>query len=91
MVHWFDEYSQYIHFNIPMNGLVHCKLYRYMEKYIWIKLTSQLSEVCATFPLNLQVLFYYGHVSHFYDPAIEILSIHHIHAFVFKAGESVNY
>ena len=56
----------------------------------WLKATSYLSSVCCSSTLNIQVLFYDDHVSHFDVRALKIIWIHHIQSFILKVGDSVN-
>ena len=43
--------------------------------------------MCCSSPLNLEVLFYGGHGTHFDDNSLNILSGHNIQSFLLKAGD----
>ena len=43
--------------------------------------------VCGSNKINLQLLFYGGHGSHFEDRAMHILLSNHIKLFILEAGE----
>ena len=50
---------------------------------------AHFASMCCSSPLKPQVIFYYGHVSHFYYWALNILFRHNIQYFILKAGDYV--
>ena len=94
MPHWIVHHSenctQNIHYNIPKYCLVHNTPSRYIYRDGWTKSMMNFKTVCGANKLNLQVLFYDGHDSHFDNMSVHILRSHHIKPFVLKAGDSVN-
>ena len=78
IVHQFKEYSQDIHFNIPLDWTVHHTSSRYMDRYRWPKSMTQFYNICVTSPVNNQIIFFGGHDSHFDDHAIRQIKYRNI-------------
>ena len=70
VVHQAKEYSQDLHHNIPFDWTVHHTPSGYMDRDGWIKAMNQLSNIYGASPVNNQILFLYGHNSHFDDHAL---------------------
>ena len=90
IVHQAANYTQYLHWNLPSDWLVHCTPSGYMYRDGWMKEMSILSRTCGSSKMNPQVLFFDGHDSHFDDRATHILRSHRISPFILKAGDSTN-
>ena len=61
------ENSQYLHFNIPLNWIVHHTLYGCMDRYGLLKATNQLSTICGTYTIKNQPIFFNENDTHFND------------------------
>ena len=55
----------------------------------WHKSMDQAASICCSSTLNIQVIFYDDHGSHFDDREFIILRSRHIHSFILKAGDYV--
>ena len=62
----------------------------YMDRDGCMKAKSLFSRTCGARNINPQVLFFYGHNSHFDDRATYFLRSHHIYPFILKDGELTN-
>ena len=89
-MHHITQYTQYLHHNILIDWLVHNSLSGYMDSNYWLKFMAHFASICCYYPLNPQVIFYYGRDGNFGDRGLTILRSHHIRSFVLKAGESVH-
>ena len=56
----------------------------------WHKYMYHFPSVCCSSTLNLQVLFYDGHGSHFDNKELYILHRHNIQYVILKAGDYVH-
>ena len=65
-----NEYSQYLHHNIPLDWKVHHTSSGYMDIDEWLKAMTQSSNICGASPVNNQILFFDGHDIHFDDRAL---------------------
>ena len=90
VVHQRTRYSEDLHYNTSRDWAIHNLPSGYMDRGSWHKSMSHFSFVCFYFPLNTQVLLYYGHDSHFGGRVLEILRRHNIYYFILKAGYSVH-
>ena len=90
IVHQAKEYSQDLHHNIPLDWTVHHTSSGYMDKDGWLKAMTQFSNICVASPINNQILFFYGHDSHFGDLALTQIQSKNIQPFILKAGDSIN-
>ena len=90
IVHQSKEYSQGIHFNIPMDRKVHHKQCGYMDRDRCHKVMTQLYSVCGTYPVNSQIIFLDIHDSNFEDLALRNMKCRKIQPFVSKEGDSIN-
>ena len=90
LVHQSNNYTQYIHHNIPNGWEFHNSPSGYMDYVGWLKPMDNLSSMCCSSSLNTQVLLYGGHSRNFNDRLLNILWSHHIHYFILKAGDSVH-
>ena len=59
------EYYQDLHFNIPLVWKVHHTPFGYMDRDGCLKATKQLCNICSASPVNIQIIFFDGHESHF--------------------------
>ena len=84
-----NEYSEDLHFNVPLEWTVHNTPYWYKDKYRWIKATTQLSNVCGAYPVKNQIIFFDVHDSHFDDRALIHMEHQNIQPFILKAGDSI--
>ena len=90
IVHWVENYTQYLHYNVKKYWVFHNTLSGYIDRNIWMKAMLPFKTVCGANNINPQVLYYDGHVSYFKNRAINIILSHHIKPFIIKAGESRN-
>ena len=84
------EISQHLHYNIPLDWIVHHKSSGYMDIDRYLKPITQLSNVCSDSPVNNQILFFDGHESHFGDGALRQMMFKNIQTFVLKSSNSIN-
>ena len=89
-MHQITDYTQDIHYNIPSDWVIHNLSSGYIYCGGWHKPMSNFDSMCCSYPLNLQVLFYDGQVSHFNDRTLQILHRHNIHYFILMAGDYVH-
>ena len=73
IVHQSKEYSEELHFNVPLDWTVYHITSGYMDRDGWIKPMTLLSNVCVTSPVNNQIVLFGGHDIHF--DAYQLLSI----------------
>ena len=90
IVHQANEYSQDLHYNIPLDWTVYPTSSRYMDRDGCIKAMIQLSNICGASPVNNQIIFFDGHDSHFKDRALIKMQRKNIQPFILKAGDSIN-
>ena len=90
IVHQAKDYSQDIHYNVPLDWIVHHIPSGYMDRDGWLKSTTQFSNVCGTSPVNNQILLFDGHCSHFGNVALRQIMCKKIQLFVLKSGHSIN-
>ena len=90
MVHQRRHYTQYLHYNIPSDWVIHDSPSGYIDRDGWHKFMSHFSSMCLSSPLNPQVLFYDGHGSQFNDRALYIICRHNIQSFILKSGDSMH-
>ena len=67
ILHKAKDYSQDIHYDVPLDWIVHHTTSGYMDRDGWIKSMTQISNVCGTYPVNNEILLFYGHGIHFND------------------------
>ena len=89
-VHQAKEYSQYLHHNIPLDWTVHLTPSGYMDRDMWLKAMTQLSNICGASPAKNQILFFDGHDSHLNNRALTQMQRKKIHPFIIKSGDSIN-
>ena len=82
------EYSQDLHFNIPLDWTVYHKPSGYMDRYGWLKSMTQLSSICSASPVKNQMILFNGHDSQFDDRAPRHTDCRNIQPFVLKSGYS---
>ena len=58
IVHKSKEYSQDLHFKIPLEWKVHHTPHGYMDRYVWLKSMTQSSNAYGASPLNNQILYF---------------------------------
>ena len=51
---------------------------------------NQFSNICGASPVNNQILFLYGHNSHFNNRALTQMQSKNIQPFILKAGDYIN-
>ena len=85
-----QEYSQDLHFNIPLDWTDHHTPSGYMDGYGWLKSMTQFSNLCGASPVNNQILLFGGHGSHFNNSTLRQMLCRNIQPFVLKAGNSIN-
>ena len=90
VVHQAKDYSQYLHHNIPLEWTVHHTPSRYMDRDMWLKATTQFSNICGASPVKNQVIFFDGHDIHFGDRALTQTQRKNIQPFIPKGGDSIN-
>ena len=90
VVHQITHYTQDLHHNIPCDWVIHNSPSGYMDHDGWHKSMSHFKFMCCSSPLNHKVLFYGVDDSHFGDRELDIIHIHNIQFFIFKAGDYVN-
>ena len=61
-----------------------------MDRYGWLKSTTQLSNVWGASPDNNQIMFFDGHRSHFDDGALRQMMCKNTEPFVLESGNSIN-
>ena len=86
IVHQAKKYYQNIHFNIPLECIVHHPPSRYMDIYRWIKAMAQFSNTCGAYPVKNQTLFFGGNDSNFDERTIRHMECQNIQSFVLKSG-----
>ena len=91
IVHQAKEYSQYIHYNIPLDWKFHHISYGYMDIDGWLKAMTQFSNVCGASPVNNHILFFDVHDSHFGCGALRKIVYKKVQPFVLESGDSINY
>ena len=70
VVHQANEYSRDIHHNVPFDWNVHHTPSGCMDRYWWLKVVTQFSNICGASPVKNYILFFDGHDSHFDDRAL---------------------
>ena len=85
-----ENYTQYLHYKIPKDWVVHNKPSGYMDRNGWMKEIIHFKNVCGENKLNPWVLFYDRYGSHFDNRAIHKLLSHHIKHLFLKADDSGN-
>ena len=90
IVHQSNEYSQDLHYNVPLDWIVHQTPSGYMDRDRQLKSFTQFSNVCSTSPVNNQILFFDGNDSHFDDGALRQMTCKNIQPFVLKYDDSIN-
>ena len=91
IVHQYKEYSEDLHFNIPLDWTAHHKPPGYMDRDGWLKSMTQFSNVCGASPVNNRILFFDGHDSHFDDCTQRQMKCKNTQPFVLKSGKYGNY
>ena len=89
-MHRRTQYAQDIHYNIPSDWLICNSPLGYMDRDGWHKSMSHFPSMCCSSTINPQLLFYDGHVSHFYDRALYILCRRNIQSLIIKSGDYVH-
>ena len=87
IVHQSKDYSEEIHFNIPLEQTVHHTPSGYMDRDGWLKATTQLSNICGASPVNNQILFLDEHASHFDDLALRKIKYQNIQPFLLNVDD----
>ena len=90
ILHQAKEYSQYLHYNFPLDCIVHQKPPGYMDRYGWIKSMNQLSNLWGASPIKNQILFFDVHESHFEYVTLIHMMCKNIQPFVLKEGKQIN-
>ena len=90
VVHQSKDYSQVIHHNIPLEWTVYPTPSGYMDRYGWLKVMTQFSNIYGASPVNNQILFFNGHDSHFGDRSLTQTQRKNIHPFILKSCDSIN-
>ena len=90
IVHQSKEYSQDLHHNIPLYWIFHHTPSGYMDRYGWLKVMTQFSNICGASPVNNHVLFFDGNDSHFDDCSLTQTQSKNIQPFIPKVGDSIN-
>ena len=85
-----NDYSQYIQFNITLNWIVHHTQSGYMDRYRWLKATTQLFTICGASTINNQIIFFDGYGSHFYNHAVHYKEDQNIQPLFLKRGDYEN-
>ena len=85
-----EKYTQDLHYTINKDWVVHNKPSMYMDRDGRMKEMMHLKTVCGENKLNIQILFYDGHVSNFDERDIDIPLYHNIKPFFLKARDSGN-
>ena len=79
VVHKAKEYSQDIHHNILLDWTFHHTPYGYLDRYGWLKAMTQLYNMCGTYPVKNQILFFGGNDSPFDNSALTQVQSKNIH------------
>ena len=82
IVHRYKEYSQDLHYNIPLDWIIHHTPYSYIYRDGWLKAMTQLSNIFCASPFNNHILLFDGHESHFDDDALRQMMCKNIQRFV---------
>ena len=90
IVHQSKEYSQDFHYNVPLEQIVNHIPYGYIDRDGYQKTITKLSKLCGASPANNQILFFYGHYSHFDDGALIQMMCKNIQPFELKSVDSIN-
>ena len=61
-----------------------------MDRYGWLKVMTQFSNIYGASPVNNQILFFNGHDSHFGDRSLTQTQRKNIHPFILKSCDSIN-
>ena len=70
LMHQSNHYTQVLHYNIPSDWVSHNLLSVYIDSYGCHKSIAHFCSIHCSSTINTQVIFYEGHVSHFYDRAV---------------------
>ena len=70
VVHQSTEYSEYIHFNIPLERTFHHTTYGYIDRGGWLKVMTKFSNICGASPVNNQIIFFGVKCIHFYNRSL---------------------
>ena len=89
-VHWVENYTQYLHYNIKKYWVFHNTPSGYIDRNVLMKEMMHFKTICGANNINPQVLLYDWHVSHFDKRDIHILLLHHTKTVMIKTGESIN-
>ena len=90
VVHQNIHYTQYLHYNIPSDLVVHNSSSGCMDCDGWHKSMKFYPSMCFYSTLNPQVLFYDGYVSHFYDREFNIPCRQNTQYFIRKTCDYVH-
>ena len=90
ILHQSKEYSQDIHFNLPLYCTVHHTPSGYMNRYSWIKSMTQISNICGASPVINQILFFGGRDIQFDNCALKQIKCRNIQPFVLKIGDKTS-
>ena len=71
--HQVKEYSQDIHFNVPLYWMFHHTPHGYIDGYGWIKSMTQFSTVCGASTINDKIIFFDGCDIHSNDCALSYM------------------
>ena len=85
-----SKYTQYLHYNITKDWVVHNTPSGHIYRDGWIKAMMHFKTVYGVNKIRPQVLFYDDHASHYDGKTIHIICSHHIKPFVLEAGDLVN-
>ena len=86
-VHQRTHYTQYLHYNISSDWLIHHSSSGYIYCDVWHKSMSHFASVCLSSPINPQFILYDVHDIYFDVRALDILRRHNIQSFIIKAGD----
>ena len=90
IVHQAKEYTQDLHFKIPLDWTVHHTPYGYMDRYSCLKATTQFANICVAFHINNQIVFSDRHDSHLDNHTLMHMDHQNIQHFVLKSDNSGN-
>ena len=90
IVHQAKYFSQDLHYNTPLDWVIHHTTSGYMDRDRWLKSMTQFSKVCGAYPFNNQKLLFDGHNSHFDDGTLRQMMCKNVQPFLIKSGDSIN-
>ena len=82
--------GEYFWLNLPGNWIVHTTPSGFMDRDRWFKTITNLVHLSGASKGNPQFNFFYGHDSHWYPDALDMMKYSHVHAMFLKADDSEN-